>query len=114
MFNKGFINHNPNKTENAFSPFPARTKASNADMTACLPLQDCIVQTHFRRPQAMLNKGSLMIIIVYGSILPPFPNNWHKSSAAMADSCLISLKWRVQHQLLFTLNGLAQSTVKTE
>jgi hypothetical protein len=31
------------KTENAFSP--ARTKASNADMTACLPLQDCIVQT---------------------------------------------------------------------
>jgi hypothetical protein len=34
-----------NKTENAFSPLPARTKASNADMTACLPLQDCIVQT---------------------------------------------------------------------
>jgi hypothetical protein len=34
-----------NKTENAFSPFPARTKASNADMTTCLPLQDCIVQT---------------------------------------------------------------------
>jgi hypothetical protein len=33
-----------NKTENAFSPLPARTKASNADMTACLPLQDCIVQ----------------------------------------------------------------------
>jgi hypothetical protein len=25
-----------NKTENAFSPLPARTKASNADMTACL------------------------------------------------------------------------------
>jgi hypothetical protein len=36
---------NFNKTENAFSPLPARTKASNADMTACLPLQDCIVQT---------------------------------------------------------------------
>jgi hypothetical protein len=39
-----------NKTENAFSPLPARTKASNADMTACLPLQDCIVQT--TRPPA--------------------------------------------------------------
>jgi hypothetical protein len=34
-----------NKTENAFSPLPARTKASHADMTARLPLQDCIVQT---------------------------------------------------------------------
>jgi hypothetical protein len=34
-----------NKTENALSPLPAKTKASNADMTACLPLQDCIVQT---------------------------------------------------------------------
>jgi hypothetical protein len=34
-----------NKTENAFSPLPARTKGSNADMTAFLPLQDCIVQT---------------------------------------------------------------------
>jgi hypothetical protein len=34
-----------NKTENAISPSPAITKASNADMTACLPLQDCIVQT---------------------------------------------------------------------
>jgi hypothetical protein len=34
-----------NKTENAFSPLPARSKASNADMTACLPLQYCIVQT---------------------------------------------------------------------
>jgi hypothetical protein len=31
--------------ENAFSPLPARTKASNADMTACLPLQDCIVHS---------------------------------------------------------------------
>jgi hypothetical protein len=29
----------------AISPLPARTKASNADMTACLPLQDCIVQS---------------------------------------------------------------------
>jgi hypothetical protein len=37
--------HNFNKTENAFSPLPASSKASNADMTACLPLQDCIVQT---------------------------------------------------------------------
>jgi hypothetical protein len=34
-----------NKTENAFSPLPAITKASNADMTAFLLLQDCIVQT---------------------------------------------------------------------
>jgi hypothetical protein len=33
------------KNENAFSPLPARTKACNADMTACLPLQECIVQT---------------------------------------------------------------------
>jgi hypothetical protein len=32
-------------SENAFSPLSARTKASNADMTVCLPLQDCIVQT---------------------------------------------------------------------
>jgi hypothetical protein len=36
-------NAGKNKTENAFSP--ARTNASNADMSACLPLQDCIVQT---------------------------------------------------------------------
>jgi hypothetical protein len=47
-----------------------------------------------------------------------FPITWQLSSADMADSCLISLKWRVQPptlpQLLFTLNGLAQSTVKTE
>jgi hypothetical protein len=42
----GFKNHySYNKTENAFSPLPARTKASNAHMTACLPLQYCIVQT---------------------------------------------------------------------
>jgi hypothetical protein len=42
-----------NKTENAFSPLPARTKGSNADMTAFLPLQDCIVQTTRlpRRPE---------------------------------------------------------------
>jgi hypothetical protein len=40
-----FTNIDQNKTENAFSPLPARSKASNADMTACLPLQDCIVQT---------------------------------------------------------------------
>jgi hypothetical protein len=41
-----------------------------------------------------------------------FPKNGLLSSADMADSCLISLKWRVQW-LLFTLNGLAQSSVKT-
>jgi hypothetical protein len=39
-----------NKTENAFSPLPARFKASNADTTACLPLQDCIVHTMAGRP----------------------------------------------------------------
>jgi hypothetical protein len=33
-----------------------------------------------------------MIILVYGSILPPFPNNWALSSADMADGCLISQK----------------------
>jgi hypothetical protein len=37
-----------------------------------------------------------MIIIVYGSILPPFPNKWALSSADMADGGLISLKWYVQ------------------
>jgi hypothetical protein len=41
-----------------------------------------------------------MIIIVYGSILPPFPNNLTGPllSAAMAwwQSCLIFLKWRLQ------------------
>jgi hypothetical protein len=47
-----------------------------------------------------------------------FPITGLLSSADMADSCLISLKWRIQpptlFQLIFTLNGLAQSTVKTE
>jgi hypothetical protein len=42
-------------------------------------------------------KGTTMIIIAYGSILPPFTNNWaeplSQSSAGMADSCPISLKW---------------------
>jgi hypothetical protein len=33
-----FLKIKVNKTENAFSPLPVRTKAYNADMTACLPL----------------------------------------------------------------------------
>jgi hypothetical protein len=40
-----------NKTENAFSPLPARTKASNADMTACLPLQACMSRLQVYRPE---------------------------------------------------------------
>jgi hypothetical protein len=40
-----FNNNKNKKIENAFRPLPARTKASNADMTACLSLQDCIAKT---------------------------------------------------------------------
>jgi hypothetical protein len=45
-----------NKTENAFSPLPVRTKAYNADMTACLPL-------HY--------KTALFRLQVYRKFLPP-------------------------------------------
>jgi hypothetical protein len=45
-----------NKTENAFSPLPVRTKAFNADMTACLPL-------HY--------KTALFRLQVYQKFLPP-------------------------------------------
>jgi hypothetical protein len=45
-----------NKTENAFSPLPESTKASNADLTICLALQDCI---------------ALFILQDYRKFLPP-------------------------------------------
>jgi hypothetical protein len=52
-----------NKTENAISPLPARTKASNADMTACRPLQCCIVQTTRLPPRCSpANKATGRII----------------------------------------------------
>jgi hypothetical protein len=35
IFESNFVNSINNKTENAFSPLPMRTKASNAEMTAC-------------------------------------------------------------------------------
>jgi hypothetical protein len=56
-----------NKTENAFSPLPESTKASNADLTVCLALQDCIVHTT-RLPKISAAALQLARLPAYGQI----------------------------------------------
>jgi hypothetical protein len=45
---------------NAFSPLHARYKASNADITACMPLPDCIVTVLFVLPQFKAETVSIL------------------------------------------------------
>jgi hypothetical protein len=88
-----------NKTENAFSPLPARTKASNADMTACLPLQDCIVQTT-RLP-------------AYGrKFLPPRCSPANKATGLGPDN-FASLQWQFIKLHTSALKSLAVAGYQT-
>jgi hypothetical protein len=59
--------------------------------------------------------------IVYGLILPPFPNNWAAIIDRLTWQMVDSFLWNAMvlppptlPPLLSTLNGLARSTVKTE
>jgi hypothetical protein len=61
------IGERVNKTENAFSPLPIRTKASNADMTACLPLQACIVQTTSLPAGNFCSRAACILAPLHGS-----------------------------------------------
>jgi hypothetical protein len=75
-----------NKTENAFSPLPARTKAYNADMTAGLPL---LYMTASSRLQ------------VYRKFLPPCwsPDNKHYWARLWPDNSAVALHAYSRHYM---------------
>jgi hypothetical protein len=78
-------------------------------------------QLFYHDPSVFKNSwlpDSWLLYIVYGSIFPPFPNNWAASvgwhGRWLPHFSEMVLPPPTLSPLLFTLNGLARSTDKTE